>query len=106
MDFESAAPGRTSFVIPGDCAGVTYRQAALSHCALNDANAIEALFRKHADKIGAFLIEPIMGNCCGISATPEYLRDIRNLCDKYDVLLIIDEVKTGFRVTKGGAKEL
>jgi glutamate-1-semialdehyde 2,1-aminomutase len=73
---------------------------------LNDANAIEALFRKHADKIGAFLIEPIMGNCCGISATPEYMQDIRKLCDKYDVLLIIDEVKTGFRVAKGGAQEL
>jgi glutamate-1-semialdehyde 2,1-aminomutase len=52
------------------------------------------------------LIEPIMGNCCGLSASREYLRDVRYLCDKYDVVLIVDEVKTGFRVARGGVQEL
>jgi glutamate-1-semialdehyde 2,1-aminomutase len=47
-----------------------------------------------------------MGNCCGIAATKQYMLDIRALCDKHDVLLIIDEVKTGFRVAKGGVQEL
>jgi glutamate-1-semialdehyde 2,1-aminomutase len=73
---------------------------------LNDADAIEDLFRKYHSKIGAFLIEPIMGNCCGIAATQEYMHAIREICDRYDVLLIVDEVKTGFRVAKGGAQEL
>jgi glutamate-1-semialdehyde 2,1-aminomutase len=73
---------------------------------LNDANALEDLFKKHADKIGSFLIEPIMGNCCGITAEKAYLQDVRDLCDKYNVLLIVDEVKTGFRVAKGGVQEL
>jgi glutamate-1-semialdehyde 2,1-aminomutase len=73
---------------------------------LNDANAVEDLFKKYHEKIGAFLIEPIMGNCCGIAATDEYMKAVRELCDRYDVLLIIDEVKTGFRVAKGGAQEL
>jgi glutamate-1-semialdehyde 2,1-aminomutase len=73
---------------------------------LNDANAIEDLMKKHHQDIGAFLIEPIMGNCCGISARRQYMQDVRELCDRYDVLLIIDEVKTGFRVAKGGAQEL
>lgn len=87
--------------------GVPQVTKRLFHTApLNNANAIEDLFRKHADKIGSFLIEPIMGNCCGISATRQYMQDIRKLCDKYDVLLIIDEVKTGFRVARGGAQEL
>lgn len=87
--------------------GIPYITKRLFHTApLNDAEAIETLFRKYHDKIGAFLIEPIMGNCCGIAATKEYMRDIRALCDRYDVLLIIDEVKTGFRVAKGGAQEL
>ena len=73
---------------------------------VNDADAVEDLFRKHANDIGAFLIEPIMGNCCGITAMPEYLQNVRMLCDKYNVVLIIDEVKTGFRVAKGGVQEL
>jgi len=73
---------------------------------LNDANVIEDIFKKHRKDVGAFLIEPIMGNCCGIAATSEYMQAVRELCDRYDVLLIIDEVKTGFRVAKGGAQEL
>lgn len=73
---------------------------------LNDANALEEVLRKNHQDIGAFLIEPIMGNCCGLTATAEYLADVRALCDKYNVVLIIDEVKTGFRVAKGGVQEL
>ena len=73
---------------------------------INDANAIEELIRTHRDDIGALLIEPIMGNCCAITAKRQYLHDVRTLCDRYDVLMIVDEVKTGFRVAKGGAQEL
>ena len=73
---------------------------------INDANAIEDLFKKSGHDIGAFLVEPIMGNCCSISANQQYMKDIRYLCDKHEVVLIIDEVKTGFRVAKGGAQEL
>jgi len=73
---------------------------------LNDANALEDLLKKHHQDIGAFLVEPIMGNCCGIRATVQYMRDARELCDRHDVLMIIDEVKTGFRVAKGGVQEL
>jgi glutamate-1-semialdehyde 2,1-aminomutase len=73
---------------------------------LNDANALEDVLKKHGDRIGAFLVEPIMGNCCGITATAEYMRDVRSLCDKHNIVLIVDEVKTGFRVAKGGVQEL
>jgi glutamate-1-semialdehyde 2,1-aminomutase len=73
---------------------------------LNDANMLEDILRKHSDRIAAFLVEPIMGNCCGISATREYMQDVRSLCDRHDVLLIVDEVKTGFRVAKGGVQEI
>jgi glutamate-1-semialdehyde 2,1-aminomutase len=87
--------------------GVPRVTKRLSHSVpLNDANAIEDLLRKHRDSIGAMLIEPIMGNCCGIKADKQYMQDVRKLCDMYEVLLIIDEVKTGFRVAKGGAQEL
>ncbi len=72
----------------------------------NDANQLEDVFKRHAHRIACLLIEPIMGNCLGIAAEPEYLRAARALCDKYGVVLLIDEVKTGFRVARGGVQEL
>lgn len=73
---------------------------------LNDANALEDVLRANRDSIGAMLIEPIMGNCCSITADRQYLHDVRELCDRYEVVLICDEVKTGFRVGRGGVQEL
>ena len=73
---------------------------------LNDTDAVESILKRYHKYIGAFLIEPIMGNCCGITAEKQYLKDVRELCDRYNVVLIVDEVKTGFRVAKGGVQEL
>jgi glutamate-1-semialdehyde 2,1-aminomutase len=73
---------------------------------LNDANALETVLKRWHQNIGSLLIEPIMGNCCGLSARLDYLQDVRTLCDRYDILMIVDEVKTGFRVAKGGVQEL
>lgn len=73
---------------------------------LNDANVVEHLLKRYHKYIGAFLIEPIMGNCCSITAEKQYLHDVRELCDRYNVVLIVDEVKTGFRVARGGVQEL
>jgi glutamate-1-semialdehyde 2,1-aminomutase len=72
----------------------------------NDANQLEDVLKRHAAKIACLLIEPIMGNCLGIAADPDYLRAARELCTRYGVVLIIDEVKTGFRVARGGVQEL
>jgi len=72
----------------------------------NDANQLEDVFKRHAGRIACLLIEPIMGNCLGIAAEPDYVRAARALCDRYGVVLIIDEVKTGFRVARGGVQEL
>ena len=72
----------------------------------NDANQLEDVFKRHGARIACMLIEPIMGNCLGIAAEPEYLRAARALCDKYGTILFIDEVKTGFRVARGGVQEL
>jgi glutamate-1-semialdehyde 2,1-aminomutase len=72
----------------------------------NDANQLEDVLRRFGHRIACLLIEPIMGNCLGIAAEPEYLRAARQLCDKHGVVLLIDEVKTGFRVARGGVQEL
>lgn len=73
---------------------------------LNDADRLEAVFRAHGSKIGALLIEPIMGNCCSLTAKREYLQQVRELCTRHGVVMIVDEVKTGFRVARGGVQEL
>ena len=72
----------------------------------NDANQLEDVLKRFGHRIACLLIEPIMGNCLGIAAEPEYLRAARQLCDKHGVVLLIDEVKTGFRVARGGVQEL
>jgi glutamate-1-semialdehyde 2,1-aminomutase len=72
----------------------------------NDANQLEDVLQRNANTVACLLIEPIMGNCLGIAADPEYLRAARALCDRYGVVMIIDEVKTGFRVARGGVQEL
>lgn len=73
---------------------------------LNDIAAINAVFAEHGDDIAAILIEPIMGNCGSIASTQDYMQKLRDVCDANGSLLIMDEVKTGFRVAKGGAQEL
>ncbi len=89
------------------CAGTPQIVKPLFHTVpLNDANAVEEVLKENHQNIGAFLIEPIMGNCCGITAKKQYLQDVRSLCDKYNVVLIVDEVKTGFRVGTGGVQDL
>lgn len=106
-DVEEWDPQRGDPKIRAYSEGVPQMFKSLVHAVpLNDANALEDVLKQHGDRIGVLLIEPIMGNCCGISATREYMRDVRSLCDSYGVVLVIDEVKTGFRVAKGGVQEL
>ena len=73
---------------------------------MNDAARLEDLLKREAHRIAALLIEPIQGNCCAIAADADYMKAVRELCTRYGVILIIDEVKTGFRVAKGGVQEL
>ncbi len=69
---------------------------------MNNLQRLEDMFKAHGHKFAAMLIEPIQGNCCSIMASVDYVQLARALCTKYGVLLIIDEVKSGFRVGKGG----
>jgi glutamate-1-semialdehyde 2,1-aminomutase len=87
--------------------GVPLNSRSMAHFVqANDADGLEAVLKRHAGGIACLLIEPIMGNCLGIAAEPDYLRAARALCDKYGVLMVIDEVKTGFRVARGGVQQL
>jgi len=67
----------------------------------NDLAAVEALLNEHND-IAAIIAEPLQRI---IPAAPGYLQGLRDLCDKHSVLLIFDEIVTGFRLAYGGAQE-
>ena len=107
VEIEDWDPATGAPSIEADSDGVPKMMKKMAHFTpLNDANYLEDLLKKHHDSIGAFLIEPMMGNCCSITASREYVQAARELCAKYDVIMIVDEVKTGFRVARGGVQEL
>jgi glutamate-1-semialdehyde 2,1-aminomutase len=87
--------------------GIPQTLKELAHLVpMNNLQRLEDVFKRHGNSLAAMLIEPIQGNCCSIMASGEYVRLARDLCTKYGVLLIIDEVKSGFRVGKGGIQGL
>lgn len=69
----------------------------------NDLEACTEILTKQQDEIAAVIMEPVFGGT--IPATPEFMQGIRDITKKLGILMIIDEVKTGFRVTLGGAQE-
>ncbi len=71
----------------------------------NDLERLEETIEAKWGDIAAIFIEPILGNSAGIMPVPGYLEKIRELCDRYKIVMVFDEVKTGFRVANGGAQE-
>jgi glutamate-1-semialdehyde 2,1-aminomutase len=70
----------------------------------NDLHAVETLFANHGDDIAAVLMETVMLNHAGCMPEAGYLEGVRELCTKYGVVLIFDEVLTGFRIGLHGAQ--
>lgn len=71
----------------------------------NDVERLEETIEAHWGEIAAVFLEPIMGNVNGILPEAEFLNKLRDLCTKYGIVLVFDEVKTGFRIANGGAQE-
>lgn len=72
----------------------------------NDIKTAEKIIHKHAQNLAAIIVEPIAGNMGVIPPTEEFLPWLRMITKKYDILLIFDEVISGFRVDPGGAQAL
>jgi glutamate-1-semialdehyde 2,1-aminomutase len=71
----------------------------------NDAAGVEALFEAHPGRIAAVFVEPVAGNMGCIPPEPGFLEALREITRRHGALLVIDEVMTGFRVARGGARE-
>lgn len=72
----------------------------------NDLEHVKALIEANEGQIACIIIEPVAGNMGCIPPREGFLQALRVLCDKHNVLLIFDEVMTGFRLAKGGVQEL
>jgi len=72
----------------------------------NDINSVQSLIKEYGEDIAAIIVEPVAGNMGTIPPDEGFLKGLRSLCDNNDILLIFDEVMTGFRVAPGGAQEL
>lgn len=69
----------------------------------NDIESVKAIFENNKDKIGVVIIEPIAGNMGLVPADKKFLRELRELCDKFGAVLILDEVMSGFRASRLGS---
>jgi glutamate-1-semialdehyde 2,1-aminomutase len=86
--------------VPAACADLTLTLP------FNDLDAVRECFSQKGDEIACVIIEPVAGNMNCIPPRDGYLQGLRELCDQHGVLLIFDEVMTGFRVALGGAQAL
>ncbi len=71
----------------------------------NDLDSVEKLLRKHKEEVAAIIVEPVIGNAGVILPEKGLLHGLRKLASEHNVILILDEVITGFRLALGGAQE-
>jgi glutamate-1-semialdehyde 2,1-aminomutase len=102
----SAGSGVLTQAIPGS-PGVPRGIADLTiSLPYNDPEAVRQVVKKHPEEIAAIIVEPVAGNMGVVPPRPGFLEGLRQICDAEGILLIFDEVITGFRVARGGAQEL
>ncbi len=102
----SAGSGLATFGIPGS-PGVPANLANLTiSLPFNNLEAVEVTVKKFGDEIAAIIIEPIAGNMGVVLPEKGFLEGLRKITTENGILLIFDEVITGFRVSPGGAQEL
>ncbi|WP_299549414.1 glutamate-1-semialdehyde 2,1-aminomutase [Seonamhaeicola sp.] len=101
-----AGSGASTFGTPNS-PGVTQGTAKDTLLArYNDIDNVKELVEANKNEIACIIIEPVAGNMGCIPPKEGFLQALRDVCDANDILLIFDEVMTGFRLSKGGAQEL
>ena len=105
-DLAKARPRRRPIALKGTPGIPDVIGQTLAVLPWNDVDAVESLVAEMGDRIAAILTEPIMGNTGVIPPKPGYLEFLREITTANGIVLIFDEVITGFRVAPGGAQEL
>lgn len=101
----AAGSGALTFGVP-DSAGVTKGTAKDTLIVpFNNLEAIEKIIAGNKNEIAAIILEPVVGNMGCVAPQPGYLEGVRKICDEHKIVLIFDEVMTGFRLALGGAQE-
>jgi len=101
-----AGSGALTFGVPTS-PGVTDGNAADTLVAdFNNIDSVKKLVQSNKNEIAAIIIEPIAGNIGVVRSTDAFIQELRVICDEKKIVLIFDEVMTGFRVAKGGAQEI
>lgn len=100
-----AGPRQSSILIPSGAGIPSELSRLLISIPFNDEELLEKKVKENWGDLACIIMEPILGNCGSIMPKKGYLEFVRKLCDEYGVVLILDEVKTGFRLAKGGAQE-
>jgi glutamate-1-semialdehyde 2,1-aminomutase len=102
----AAGSGALTFGNP-DSPGVTKGTAQDTLVApFNDLQAVQTIIDRNKDAIAALILEPVVGNMGCVIPAPGYLQGLRDLCTRHGIILIFDEVMTGFRLALGGAQQL
>jgi glutamate-1-semialdehyde 2,1-aminomutase len=102
----AAGSGAVTMGVP-DSPGVTRGVANDTLTApFNDLAAVETLLDANRDQVAALILEPVVGNMGLVLPQPGFLEGLRRLCDQHGVVLIFDEVMTGFRLSKAGYQGL
>ena len=100
-----AGSGAMTFAAPSS-PGVPPEVTQHTHVAtFNDLGSVERILAAAGSGLAAIIVEPVAGNMGVLPPEPGFLTGLRALADKYGVLLIFDEVMTGFRVARGGAAQ-
>ena len=89
--------------VPGVTAGVANDTLT---CAYNDLEGVEQLVKENKDQVAAIIIEAVAGNMGCILPKEGFLKGLRKICDDHNIVLIFDEVMTGFRLALGGVQEM
>ncbi|MEK6727499.1 MAG: glutamate-1-semialdehyde 2,1-aminomutase [Candidatus Omnitrophota bacterium] len=105
VKFEGSYHGHADYLL--DCPGVPeeFKKDTLT-APYNNLKIVQGLVKRHKNNIAAIIVEPVAGNMGVVLPEEGFLQGLRKIADKHKIVLIFDEVVTGFRLTFGGAQKV